>query len=59
MPTDQRRLCSSLARTFACVALPVLLAACGGGNEAADTALAPANCGVPEQKAWLGNYMNE
>jgi|CXWL01.1.fsa_nt_gi hypothetical protein len=55
MPLTTRR--NRLARGLATVALPVLLASCGGGGGSADTA--PASCTVAEHKRWLGDYMNE
>ena len=59
MPIPQRRSYRSPACTFAGLALPVLLAACGGGSETPSTAPAPANCSVSEQKTRLGDYMND
>ncbi|MDP1899875.1 MAG: S41 family peptidase [Rubrivivax sp.] len=44
-----------LQRLLALAAVPVLLAACGGGG----TAETPLACTVAEQKQWLGDYMNE
>jgi hypothetical protein len=39
-------------RLAACV-LPIVLAACGGGSDE------PLSCSVPDQKTWLGEYMND
>ena len=51
------------ARGFTAAALaslPLFLAACGGGGGyAGDPSPPPASCSVADQKAWLGDYMNE
>ncbi len=47
-----------LTRLAAPVALAVLLAACGGGDDRQTPAPA-AGCSVDEQKSWLGGYMRE
>lgn len=44
-------------RTVAC-ALPVLLAACGGGGDDAGT-VPPLSCSVAGQQDWLQTYMND
>jgi hypothetical protein len=38
-------------------ALPLLLAACGGGSN--DTVPPPLSCSVADQKVWLASYMND
>ncbi len=45
------------ARRLTVVLLSTLLVACGGGG--GDTGVAPQSCSVADQKAWLGDYMNE
>lgn len=45
-------------RLFAALALPLLLAACGGGGGDRPPPQS-ASCSVADQKAWLGDYMNE
>ena len=50
----------TLRKSLALLALPVLLAACGGGDDPGTNGPpAATDCGVEGQKAWLGNYMNE
>ena len=44
-------------RRLTVVLLSTLLVACGGGG--GDTSIAPQSCSVADQKAWLGDYMNE
>jgi carboxyl-terminal processing protease len=41
------------------VALAALLAACGGGSDDGNPTPPPASCAVTDQKAWLGNYMDD
>jgi carboxyl-terminal processing protease len=55
----QRR--SVLARWLALTSVPVLLAACGGGDYSNDGNPTPpaADCSVAEQKTWVGNYMDD
>ena len=44
-------------RRLVVLLLAALLAACGGGGS--EASLAPQSCSVADQKAWLGDYMNE
>jgi hypothetical protein len=52
MPALSRR----TLRTLAC-ALPLLLAACGGGGD--DRNAPPVDCSVTGQQTWLRSYMND
>ena len=45
-------------RAWAACLLPLLLAACGGGGSG-DSGTTTAQCTVAEQKAWIGDYMNQ
>ena len=62
MPFQAHRL---LRNRLALLLVPALLAACGGGSDSdgggggGGGVAQPADCSVPAQKAWLGNYMNE
>jgi len=57
MPTAPRR---RARHVFVALVLPLALAGCGGGGGGRDEPLPPpASCSVADQKAWLGDYMDE
>lgn len=44
---------------LAALALPLWLAACGGGDGYSDPTPPAASCGLADQKAWVSNYMDD
>jgi carboxyl-terminal processing protease len=58
IPRAARRV--SFGKHWPALALTGLLAACGGGGDGGGGGVPPAaSCSIADQKAWLGDYMNE